>query len=263
MTKYGLLIGCNYNGTENQLYGCINDTKNVYNILTTQLGYEAENIIMLNDSDPNDHLAMPTRANIINNINKLISSMKSTDHAFIQYSGHGSQSRDLNNDEKSGYDQCIIPIDYYSSGEIIDDDIYKMLAKAPAGSQIFFLADCCHSGSVCDLRYTIDVTKKLRTGRNVYQERITIDNHYEETEANVIMLSGCRDSQTSADATINSKSQGALTWSFTVTLAATNYQPTVGQLLGECRRLLASSGYEQIPQLSSGKRIDSSTTIWF
>jgi hypothetical protein len=35
-----------------------------------------------------------------------------------------------------------------------------------------------------------------------------------ETTGNVIMISGCSDVQTSMDASINNKSQGAMTWAF-------------------------------------------------
>ena len=76
------------------------------------------------------------------------------------------------------------------------------------------------------------------------------------------MISGCMDSQTSADAFIEKKSQGAMTWSF---LNSINYNPkfTLGSLLQNMRNLLRQNGYDQIPQCSSGKliKIDSPFTL--
>ena len=46
-------------------------------------------------------------------------------------------------------------MDYASTGQIRDDDIYDNLVCAmPEGSTLVSLMDCCHSGTVLDLPYT-------------------------------------------------------------------------------------------------------------
>jgi hypothetical protein len=82
-----------------------------------------------------------------------------------------------------------------------------------------------------------------------------INEKVEETIGNVFMISGCMDTQTSADAYINKQAQGAMTWSFLETL---NSKSTLSwnELIVNMRSLLANSQYEQIPQFSSGKNID-------
>ena len=72
-----------------------------------------------------------------------------------------------------------------------------------------------------------------------------------ETKGNVFMISGCSDYQTSADAFINNKGTGAMTWSLLETLKQTpncNWR----ELVKSMRNLLKTSQYDQIPQFSSG-----------
>ena len=62
--------------------------------------------------------------------------------------------RDDDGDEKDGYDETLVPLDYQSAGQIRDDDLYKMLvAGLKEGVFATFVLDCCHSGSVLDLPY--------------------------------------------------------------------------------------------------------------
>jgi len=70
----------------------------------------------------------------------------------------------------------------------------------------------------------------------------------------VFMLSGCKDDQTSADATIGGSHVGAMSWALLKTL---NERPGLSyiQVLQETRHLLAGQ-YTQIPQLSIGLEVD-------
>jgi hypothetical protein len=67
----------------------------------------------------------------------------------------------------------------------------------------------------------------------------------------VTMFSGCRDDQTSADATIGGEAQGAMTWAFLATLQE---RPNISYIdaLNETRKKLKASKYSQQPQLSVG-----------
>ncbi len=64
--KYGLLIGINYNNTENQLLGCINDTNNIKDTLLQHFSYN--NFDVLTDLTE----IKPTKQNIINSLTKLL-----------------------------------------------------------------------------------------------------------------------------------------------------------------------------------------------
>ena len=112
---------------------------------------------------------------------------------------------------------------------------------------LFALFDCCHSGTILDLRYQYFDSENYN--------KPSVNSKVTETIGNVIMISGCRDKQTSADAYINSSSQGAMTWSFLDTL---NKKPNLSwkDLITSMRSSLKISKYDQIPQLSSGKKLD-------
>lgn len=66
--------------------------------------------------------------------------------------------------------------------------------------------------------------------------------------ADVVMFSGCKDSQTSADAVEAGKATGAMSWAFiTVMQQVGNQQISYVQLLNACRDELAAK-YSQKPQ---------------
>jgi hypothetical protein len=71
----------------------------------------------------------------------------------------------------------------------------------------------------------------------------------------VIMFSGCRDDQTSADATIAGAPTGAMSWSFLESMRRYGNQSYL-QILQNTRGLLRASRYSQIPQLSVGQMMD-------
>ena len=74
------------------------------------------------------------------------------------------------------------------------------------------------------------------------------------TFGDVIQFSGCKDAQTSADATIAGKASGALSWAILEALRS-NPKQSSEDLLLQLRDLLHGK-YEQVPQLCSGHSVD-------
>jgi hypothetical protein len=244
--KYGLLIGINYNNTQNQLLGCINDTNNIKNILQEQFGYNNFNFL----TDLTE--TKPTKKNIINSLTNLLVSSRKGDSLFFLYSGHGTCTIDLNNDETDGQDEMIVPLDAVSISTCISDDELNKIVKTnlKEGVKLFMLFDSCFSGTVMDLKYNFgeDINKP------------NINTKVSETIGQVIMISGCKDSQTSADASVNYNGQniysGAMTFSFIQTIQDLGTKISFKTLLENMRKILGENGYSQIPQLSSGTLID-------
>ena len=242
--KNALLIGCNYIGTQYELSGCINDVENIQNKLRSQYGFN--NILIMSDNTSKK----PTKVNILDEIKNLLTNANSGDILFLAFSGHGTSIKDTSGDEKDGLDEMFVPLDFIC---ISDDEIKKFINNnLKKDVTLFALFDCCNSGTILDLRYQ-------------YFDSENYDNSTEntketETIGNIIMISGCKDNQTSADAYINSKYQGAMTWAF---LDTVNKNPNLSwkDLITNMRTSLKTSKYEQIPQLSSGKKLDLATKI--
>ncbi len=243
LNKSALLIGINYLNTYNELYGCINDVNNINELLNK---YDFKSIKIITDNTE----IKPTRNNILNDFTDMLINSVSGDTLFLFYSGHGSYTIDINSNETTGYDQMIIPIDMKP---IVDDELKTIINKYLKKDVLLIaLFDSCFSGSVLDLKY--------QWMDSLESNNLTENNNENETNGNVIMISGCSDIQTSADDNINNQSQGAMTWSF---LQSYKDDITWRELLKNMREILKNSNYNQIPQLSSGSffNIDSKVLL--
>lgn len=220
MVKRALLIGINYKFSENELRGCIQDVNNIRDILVNNCGYNPNNICMLTD----DTQTKPTRQNIENSISWLVSNCLPGDTIVFYYSGHGAfvntQSQELSHGT-----EFIIPIDFTTSGaNIISDDwlFDNLAAKVPQNVTLFAFADCCHSGTMLDLKYNFDSKCQLKSGTlrqgMPYNPQDWTDHFLfmlersRDVVGNVYLFSGCQDNETSADAFEQGKYQGAFSY---------------------------------------------------
>jgi len=176
--KKALFIGINYTGTSAELKGCINDVKNVSALVCQR--YNFQNCLYLTDeqTDPNKK---PTYNNIIEGMKWLVQGAKSGDSLFFHYSGHGGTARDNSDtDETDGFDETILPLDYQSAGQIVDDVIYENLVQPlPQGCRLTAVFDSCHSGTVLDLPYTYQCDGQVEVIENdvrkeVFKKALTI-----------------------------------------------------------------------------------------
>lgn len=236
--KKALLIGINYLNTSYELTGCIDDTNRMKSLLTN---YGFNDINLLTDLTD----LKPTKNNILNAIKNLITSSRSGDVLFLYYSGHGSYTYDRNGDETDKRDEMLVSLDALP---ILDDELKSILQNHLSREiTIVGMFDSCHSGTILDLKFN-------------YLDSNNYDKYFEndkvtECQGNVIMVSGCMDRQTSEEALIQNKVQGALTWSFMESISKT---PNCSwrELLKSMRDLLKSNGFSQIPQLSTDSFYD-------
>lgn len=253
--KRGLLIGINYiDNPFNKLNGCINDVNNIKALLVNKFMYNPTNITILTDDGKSN--GIPTKMNIIQNINTLISLTKSGDTIYLHYSGHGSQVIATNGDESKnqdtmGMDDCICPCDFNkfigSTGFVTDNELRELLVdKIPKGAKLRAFFDACHSGSMLDLEY---VWKN---------NEVFVKEHLDEKlSSDILLISGCKDSQTSAD-TFNlqqKQSQGALTMMLIKALTSDDIlKRNWKNLVLRVKELLIKGGYSQTPMLSVGDK---------
>lgn len=231
--KISLHIGINYTGTMIALRGCHTDAKNMEKLCKSK-GYLTTCLI-----DSPGYI-QPTKRNIETIFQELCSSLVSGDCFTISYSGHGTQKRDTNGDEKSGYDQCICPLDMNLAGVILDDFLYSVISKIPSGVKFFAFFDCCHSGTVLDFRYNYS-----HEGKSFVE-----DSNHKVTSCEALLFSGCGDPGTSADAFIDGIPCGAFTWALLSVISVPNQ--TGVAIIRQIAEKLRKSNFSQRPQLSSG-----------
>ncbi|KAG0355257.1 Ca(2+)-dependent cysteine protease [Podila minutissima] len=286
--RRALLIGINYTGLANPLHGCVNDTAVMKKfLLRPDVGFAEENIRVLTDDQVGTEW-MPTRENIFRQLKWLIQDAKENDSYFLHYSGHGGQIRDLDGDETEGQDNCIFPVDHVENGVIVDDELHReVVKKLPPRVRLTAVFDCCHSGSALDLPYIYASTgyirgssalanlghelvegnfdaealkalqekwQKLQLEEKEFARQVSL----KAADADVIMFSGCKDDQTSADVSItrggNTSSNGAMTYAFTKCISQ-NREQSYQDMLNNIRDLLKEK-YKQKPQLSSSRPMD-------
>ncbi|KIJ11956.1 hypothetical protein PAXINDRAFT_15139 [Paxillus involutus ATCC 200175] len=165
-----------------------------------------------------------------------------------------------------------------------------MVSRLPVGCRLTAIFDSCHSGSALDLPYIYSTEGKIKepnvamgaakglmsTLTSLQRNNVggvisgvtdlvkvasgnaqKADQRTKATRtslADVISWSGCKDSQTSADALIGGRNTGAMSDAFLKALEQ-NPNPTYQELLVGIRSKL-STKYMQKPQLSSSHPID-------
>lgn len=250
--RKALTIGINYLTLprgRGQLTGCINDSDTMISILKSIFNTDERNIRRMRDDAPDPSL-IPTRNNIIRELQDLVRGSYPGDELFFHYSGHGTQITDINSDEVDGKDEALVPCDFKISGLLKDDFLRKTVVdQVPAGVRLLAVLDCCHSGSVFDMPFKVIINSD---DRSVKIARAPKARQGAKSQGEVLMISGCRDDQTSADVAASSmgnrKSAGAMTMSFKHCLTK---DISCHKLLQRMRRYLKKQGYSQVPQLHS------------
>jgi len=292
--KKALYIGINYFGTKAELKGCINDVKNISQLVAKKFG--VTQALILTD-DQSDEIKKPTYDNIINGMKWLVQDAKPGDSLFFHYSGHGGTARDKDEDEVDGFDESILPCDYTTNGQILDDVISENLVQPlPAGCRLTALFDSCHSGTVMDLPYTYqshngkveviendvrkeifkkttDVVNSINSGNpaaiskslmSIFDGSLRKAGQSGKTRevldkrqknADIIQFSGCRDNQTSADAKIGNVATGAMSLAI-INLLSQDKEFTYTELLAGIKQQMVEKKFTQIPQLSTSRPVN-------
>ena len=268
MAKRALLIGINkYQTPGADLRGCVNDVKNLQKVLTQYYGFAAKSITVLTD-------LKATKKAMQADIQKLISGAKKGDVLLLHYSGHGSNVPDDDGDEAEKREEILCPTDLDWKDPFRDDWLRKTFDKLRSGVSLTVIMDCCHSGtntreillpdepvkqrylpSPWDLvaaesgrKLRGTVTRELRASSRAKRKKSDIV-HADICE---LLITGCRDTQTSADAYIKGSYNGALTYYLVEAIRKANgklsyrelHKRTLAKLKGE---------YDQVPQLE-GRR---------
>lgn len=240
------LFGLNYaSEPEAKLNGCVNDVNMMADYLTKK--HKIPCTVFTDDTKREACTAM----GIIQKLYEAAvqSFREDLDYVWIHYSGHGSSLRDRSGDERDGRDECLVPVDFKTAGVIPDDYIVKLFQLFNPKTRIVFMFDCCHSGTIGDVKYSWEGPS-----------RVSVENILCNVNARVITISGCLDAQTSADAYNvlgDGKYVGAMTANLLQVLNGTQAGPkkNVFEIVDLLRVKLKQGGFTQIPKLCSSYNI--------
>lgn len=284
--KKALLVGLNkYHNPADNLRGCVNDVLHAQKILKA-LSFEPDNIrLLLNER--------ATKSEILKRLDWLLQT-KAGDTIVFHYSGHGSQVRDRNGDELDDHmDELICPYDMDWDNPLTDDILKNKFSKLKDGVRMYLIFDCCHSGTVDrgspegnpnyknykKQRYLappLDIMARsedrtlplAKVGMKNEESKSTLCEFFNRSilqkpkpqaiKQKHVMISGCKDSQTSADAYIGEDYNGALSWILFDTIAK-HPNKSVREIHAITRDRLKQYGYEQVPQLWGPEQLLSST----
>jgi metacaspase-1 len=248
--KIALLIGINYYNTDNKLNGCINDINDIKKMLINLMDFKEKDIFIMNDY----HGIKPTKNNIMEQLQNFIIKSNDASECWFHYSGHGCKIADKSGDENDGYDEVICPIDSINdnSNFICDDELYNMIKNINKKAKCIFIMDCCHSGTNLDLLNSVTYKNENEVYYHKNIGKNELKNH------NIIMISGCLDYQTSADAfniNNNYKYNGALT-STLLNIINKNKKISYGRMIITLHKELKIKKFTQIPMMSFSKKIN-------
>lgn len=270
MAKRAVLIGINkYQIPGADLNGCVNDVKNLSGVLKTYYGFTDKDMTVLTD-------AKATKKAMETAIKKLITSGRKGDVLLLHYSGHGANVPDDNGDEADTRDEILCPTNLDWKDPLRDDWLRKMFDKLRKGVRLTVIMDCCHSGTITRAIAPLNAMRRERflpcpldlmateSGRKL---RGTVRGQLGKAprgrrrkgdivHANIqeMLITGCRDTQTSADARIGGSFNGALTYYLVESIKEAKGQLTYRELHQRTVAKLKQNEYDQVPQLE-GQRM--------
>lgn len=278
--KKAFLVGINkYQGSP--LNGCVNDVLLMYKILSEKLYFKTENIDIITDEQC-------TTENILGGLKKLTSGLSKDDIVYFHYSGHGSQvvSNDwTSGSEADGRDEILCPYDLDWKNPIRDNDLNTIFSPL-IGIKSVVVLDSCHSGTGlrnCIIGNDTTVHKNRFLPPPIYNilsnPKVSIDDNLKfvfpkptsnpqtqvrkimcnaTTQGDSILISGCMDNQTSADAFINNRYHGALTFTLAKCLSTHNFNISYKDLISAINKDIKAARFDQTPQLECKEELMSS-----
>jgi len=265
MAKRAFLIGINrYQIAGADLRGCVNDVKDLSAALIGFHGFRKSDITVLTDK-------AATKKAMQAGIQALVRDSKKGDVAVLHYSGHGSHVPDDNSDEADGRDEILCPTNLDWDDPLRDDWLRTTFDGLRAGVSFTVIMDCCHSGTntreflppdaPVKERYLPSPSslKAVESGRGL-PRKVTTELRSSPRAARKtkdivnaslpeVLITGCRDTQTSADAFINGRFNGALTFALVEAIRKSRGRLTYRDLHDRASAVLKARKFDQVPQL--------------
>jgi len=270
--KKALLVGINEFKDQyiNKLNGCVNDAMDIRAILKEFFGFTNTDIHVLTDT-------RALKSMIFDRLYSLQHWAQPGDLVVFGFSAHGSQMRDRNGDELTDHlDELFCPydMDWDEGTYILDDEMAQICNGFKAGVQFEVIMDTCHSATMLK-GVNPSPSMKNMTEYHFFKPRYTpppmdifMRQEGEEsclaptkqimrslTVNDKVLWAACKSNQTSADAYIGKRYNGAFTHAFCKSIRLAHGVITRKSLMGQVRAMLSGAGFDQIPQLEGTKSL--------
>jgi hypothetical protein len=251
----GLLVGINAYPGGNELHGCVNDVTDMADFLVSHCDFNEGDLRIIIDS-------RATTDAIKDRLKWLVDGAKEGDRVVFHYSGHGAQFPIRDADGKvTRVDECICPVDFdWSEAHAIrDKEFNQLFSTVPKGVIFTWVSDSCFSGDLAkeflqpkrkikSMPMPADIAWRLRTAETAGTKRVSFEHVLKNF--NAVLTSGCGQRETSADAEIDGRFNGALTYYLLQTLSAPDgLTRSLEYAVARTRAALQQNGYSQHPQL--------------
>lgn len=195
-----------YENFDQELRGCAFDARDMHAIAINR-GFLAETLLE----------SAATHDAVVRGVRKAAEDLVAGDFFLLTYSGHGSHVPDTNDDEANGEDETWCLFDE----QLLDDELFGLLAEFRADVRILVIADCCYSGNV-GASLLLNATRRRERSRRKPRFRVLpyavaaslaekqsarfeeIQRQFPrgrnvEVKASVILLSACKEVQLAED----------------------------------------------------------------
>jgi hypothetical protein len=232
------------------LNGCVNDGDNFLKYINS-LGKPVE-VIQLYD-------AYATADNIRKAFEKVKAKAKRWDLVIHQFSGHGVE---IPVDKKFHQLVCPVNFSWDDMKTFITDTNYAEMWKGfNIGVQKLWVSDSCHSGGLSTRNLVAGKEQKSRSMpiptevmKDIIENISIGTERVKPYDFDGVLITGCQDKQTSADAYINDSYQGAFTWAL-LNVLKENDRLTLKNVRAKTNALLLSSSFTQTPNLEGNKKM--------
>jgi metacaspase-1 len=270
VAKRALLIGVNkYQVPGADLRGCVNDVVNVKSVLQDFYGFRPRDIRLLTDG-------AATGKAMAAGVVGLLRGATSGDVLVLHFSGHGSNVPDDDGDEADGRDEILCPTDLDWKKPFTDDWLRRTFDRhLKPGISFTVIMDCCHSGTntraiqppdakvvqrYLPSPWDLVAAESGRALRGKVRTTLRKSRASSRTLSDIVnadlpevLITGCRDNQTSADAYIGGSFNGALTYSLMAAIRQSRGRLTYRELHERALKQLRKGRFDQVPQLEGRK----------
>ncbi len=263
MAKRAICVGINKFAKYPQftLQGCVNDAKDMAALCKSMLGYKASEVSLLTD-------AKATKAAIMAKLKAAVADAKAGKLSTIlfSWSSHGTQMADTSGDEPDGMDEAFVPYDIAEKAGnwdpahiITDDELHDLFQQLPDNVLLEVYLDTCHSGTgLRGAEFSLHAPRAKYVAPPTEQGTVpqkavagfVLQRGTESPASHQILWSGCKSSQTSADAFFSGRYNGAFTYYFIKVMNDTQNKLSRKDVVEQMRSAMKGK-FSQVPQLES------------